>query len=85
MPKLIPRFRAVPWMLSLQAMVVASEHWRHLTERERSRVLQLLRESRGWPGNLGTKERNELKRLVAKLDLPGIGKDLLPLARRRKK
>ena len=84
MPRVIPRFRAIPWMLSLQAMVVANEHWRQLSERDRSRVLQLLRESRGWPGNLSTKERNELKRLVAKLDLPGVGRDLLPLARRGK-
>ena len=83
MPKLIPRFRAVPWMLTLQAMIVANEHWRRLSERERARSLQLLRDSHGWPGNLTAKEREELRRLVAKLDLPGVGRDLLPLARRK--
>ena len=85
MPRVIPRFRAVPWMLTLQATLVAGEHWRLLSERERQRLLQLLRDARGWPGNLTAKERQELKRLVAKLDVPGIGRDLLPLARRPKK
>lgn len=70
-------------MLALQAGLLAGERWRALSERERSRLLKLLRDARGWPGNLSARERQELGKLVRKLDLPGIGRDLLPLARKR--
>jgi hypothetical protein len=81
MPKLLPGVRTVPWLLMLQAGSVAGEHWRALSDKERARLLELLRDARGWPGNLTARERDELKRLAAKLDFPGMGRDLLPLAR----
>jgi hypothetical protein len=79
-PKLT-RLKAVPWTVAMQAGLVASEHWRQLSDHERSRLLGLVRDARGWPGNLTTRERDELKKLVGKLDVPGMGRDLFPLAR----
>jgi hypothetical protein len=32
-------------------------------------------------GNLSSRERNELRKLVRKLDLKGAGRELLPLVR----
>ncbi len=76
--------RAVPWIAVAQVGVVIGRHWRALSEKERARLTALARESRGLPGNLSSKERAELRRLVRKLDLKGIGRELLPLTRRRR-
>lgn len=81
----LARLRTVPWLLALQAALAAGERWRTLSERERSRLVGLVRDARGWPGNLTAKERDELRRLVGKLDLPGIGRELLPMARKRRR
>ena len=77
----VSRLKAIPWAMALQAGLVAREHWRKLTEKERSRLLELLGKARGRPGNLTAREREELKRLARKLDVPGFGRNLLPLGR----
>jgi ribosomal protein S13 len=76
------KLRAVPWIVLAQAGVAISRRWRSLSEKERARLTQLARESRGRPGNLSAKQRAELRRLVGKLDLRGIPRELGPLARR---
>jgi hypothetical protein len=81
----VSRLRSAPWMLVLQAGFVASQHWRRLAPRERQRVLDLIRKGRGRPGNLTARERNELKSLAAKLDVKGMGKELMPIAGRSRK
>lgn len=75
------RLTALPWAVGLQAGVMASEHWRSLSDRDRSRFLRLLRDARGRPGNLTSREREELRELIDKFDVPGLGRELLPLAR----
>jgi hypothetical protein len=77
------RLRAVPWLVVLQAGVIANEHWQKLSTSERARLTGLVRTSKGSPGNLSAKERAEVKRLVGKLDIPAVGKSLLPIASRR--
>jgi hypothetical protein len=80
----ITRLRSAPWMIVLQAGFVASQHWRQLDPRDRQRLLELIRKARGWPGNLTARERGELKDLANKLDFKGMGKELLPLAGKRR-
>jgi hypothetical protein len=80
----LDRLRAVPWVAVAQAGIVISRRWRSLSAKERARLSQLARTSGGRPGNLSSKERAELRALVSKLDLRGIGRELLPLARRRR-
>jgi len=80
----LDRLRAVPWVAVVQAGVVISRRWRSLSAKERARLTHLARTSGGRPGNLSSKERAELRGLVGKLDLKGIGRELLPLARRRR-
>jgi len=78
----LSRLRAVPWAVALEAASVAHRHWRALSESERSRLTGLIRSSKGNPRSLSARERSELTRLLAKLDVPGIGRDLLPFAGR---
>jgi hypothetical protein len=81
MPRLPSRLRTVPWLAAAQAALAVRKNWQGLlTERERNRLKDLLRDSRGWPGNLSARERQELRRLVGKLDLAGVGRDMLPLS-----
>jgi hypothetical protein len=79
--------KAVPWTLLLQVGLVLDRRWRRLSEKERARLLRLLRESRGRLDRLSAKQREDLRKLVRKLDLMGAGSELRPLIRsgRRRK
>jgi hypothetical protein len=73
--------KALPWAALAQAGIVIGDRWRSLSEKDRARLAALLRDSRGRLGNLSVKEREELRKLTRKLDLKGIGRDLVPLVR----
>jgi hypothetical protein len=77
----LDRVKALPWLALLQGGVVVGKRWRTLSAKERARLTGLVRESRGRAGNLSAKERHELGRLVRKLDVKGVGRELLPLVR----
>jgi hypothetical protein len=73
--------RAIPWVLILRGGIIVGEGIGQLPPRDRARLARLLRDSRGWPGRLSTKERAELRGLIGKLDLKGMGRELTPLMR----
>ena len=79
------RLKALPWAALLQAGVTFGQRWRSLSEKDRARLSELLRArvalQHGRPGKLSSKERDELRRLVRKLDVKAIGRDMLPLMR----
>jgi hypothetical protein len=75
------RVRALPWAVLARAGVVLGQRWTSLSQQERARLASLVRRSRGRTGNLSTKERKELRKLVQKLDLRGAGRELMPLVR----
>ncbi len=75
------RVKALPWAALLQLALAVGKRWRALSEKDRARLSRLVRESQGRPGNLRPKERRELRRLSGKLDVKGIGGELLALAR----
>lgn len=77
------RIKALPWAAVLQAGMVVGDRWRKLSAKDRLRVRTLLRESGGRLSNLSAKERKELRQLAGKLDLKGMGRELLLLARGR--
>jgi transposase len=77
------RLKAVPWAAMLQAGIVIGGRWRSLSEKERARLTRLLRASGGRPRNLTEKQRKELRKLAGKLDLGGMGSELMALRRRR--
>jgi hypothetical protein len=80
------RLKALPWAALLQAVIAAGERWRRLSEKDRARLTRLLRDSRGRLGQLSSGERDELRKLARKLDLKGLGRDVLaPLRAGRRK
>jgi len=77
----VDRAKALPWALMLQAGFVVGNRLSKLTSSERERLLKLLRDSGGRLSSLTEKERKELSRIAAKLDVRGMGGELLPLFR----
>ena len=71
------------WLLVLQAAMTARDHWGRLPPDDRTELARILRTAKGRPSNLTVNEKAELRRLVGKLDLPGLGRNLVPLAARR--
>jgi hypothetical protein len=76
---------AVPWAVVVRAVMIVGKHWNALSGKDRERLAELLAQSRGRVGNLSVKQRLELRKLARKLDLKGMGSELLPLVRRGKR
>jgi hypothetical protein len=80
------RLKALPWAALLQAGVAFGKRWRGLSDRDRTRLTQLTRErlrlQHGRLGNTSAREREELRKLVGKLDLKGMGREMLGQLRR---
>jgi hypothetical protein len=83
--KLKRRARTLPWAALLQVGVIVGKRWTALSAKERARLAQLVRESRGRVGNLSVRERLELRKLARKLDVKGMGRELLPLVRGKRR
>ncbi|WP_320671448.1 hypothetical protein [Patulibacter defluvii] len=67
--------KVIPWLLLLDLLRETHAHWQdQLSERERRRLTELLRQSRGRPGNLTERQRREVRELASKLDLVKLGK-----------
>lgn len=86
--KLKRTVKAVPWVTLMQVTVIVGRRWSALSAKERARFTELVRDSRGRIGNLSGKERLELRKLLHKLDVKGIGRELMAVkrgARRRRR
>jgi hypothetical protein len=81
----LDRVRDLPWALLLQISIVLGRRWRSLSAKERTRLTELTRESRGRLGNLSAKERRELKKLVGKLHPKRTARELVLLTRARRR
>ena len=79
--KQVSRLKVMPWALLARTSFLVAMRWVALSASERARLASLVRQSRGRPSNLSTRERAELRRLVAKLDLAGAGRELMPILR----
>jgi hypothetical protein len=75
------RVKALPWAALLQVVFAVGRRWRSLSERDRARLTDLVRQSHGRLGNLSSGERKELRKLARKLDLRGMGNELRGLLR----
>jgi hypothetical protein len=74
---------AIPWAL-LQGTIVVGGRWQRLSANERERLTALLRDSRGRIDRLSSRERKDLRKIVDKLDLKGMAKELVALRAVRK-
>jgi hypothetical protein len=70
-----PARSAVPWTLVADVVREGRDHWNsRLSRRERSRLIALLKASRGRPGALTVREQREFRRLVDQLDLQAFAR-----------
>jgi hypothetical protein len=87
----MPRFplaRRLPIVMLVQTALALRDHWNLLDPKERSELARLIKGSKGRPGNLTKKEREELRRIVGKLDVLTLGRRVAGFgggARRRRK
>jgi len=75
----VPGRKAIPWMLVLEAAMVARDHWGRLEPDDRRELARIVKRSKGLPQNLTAKDRRELMRLVRALDPVTAGRRLMPL------
>lgn len=70
-------------LILAQAALIVRRHLRRLEPDERKRMAKLVAQSKGRPSSkLSANEREELLRLVRKLDLTTLGKDAAGIASR---
>ena len=72
---------AVPWAVLLRGGMIVGRRWTALSAKERARLAELVRTSRGRVSNLSTRQRLELRKLARKLDLKGMSREIVPLVR----
>jgi len=72
---------AVPWLAVARGAMIVSKRWNALSGKERARLAELVRESRGRVSNLSVRQRLELRKLAGKLDLKDMARELTSLWR----
>lgn len=75
--------RVLPWTVFAQGAMVLRDHWKRISPADRARLTELLKASRGRPMHLTPQQRTELTNIVKRADLPGLGRDLAPIAGRQ--
>jgi hypothetical protein len=74
------RLRTVPWRLVLEvATVVVTRFREDVPPRERRRLTELVRKSKGDPRRLTSAERHELLDLLKRVDVQRLGRDVTAL------
>jgi hypothetical protein len=80
----MPRLRPAPWWVVLELANLAHHEWRELPAADRDKLTRLAVKSRGLPTNLTPRERAEVKRILGRVDLKRVARDLVPKAVRRR-
>ena len=73
MPRL-PGRRMVPWLVIFEVLRASKAHWDELNPRDRSRLVALMRKSKGRASNLTESERTELRMIARRLELLRLGR-----------
>jgi hypothetical protein len=81
-PARLSRVRAIPWLLLLRGAQLVWTHLRDdLTPQDRTRLGRLVRTP---PHRLTAQERSDLRSIVRKVDLTGLGRDIAGLRSHKK-
>jgi len=81
-PGRMSRVRSIPWLLVLRAAQLVWVHLRDdLSQQDRRRLGALVRKP---PHRLSAQERADLRAIVRKVDLAGLGRDLALLRSMRR-
>ena len=78
------RMRALPWMLLYELATVVHAQWQDLPAGDRDKLTRLATKSRGLPTNLTARERAEVKRILGKVDLRHVARQVVPKALKRR-
>ncbi len=79
--KAVRRVLPIAWVrVAADAAVATKKHWDRLEPGTRRRLVQLVTKSKGRPSNLTAAEKKELRKLVGKLHLVRLGRDLAVVA-----
>jgi hypothetical protein len=62
-------------MLLLDVVMVARQHWELLEPADKRRLTEIMRNVR----DLSARDRKDLRRIAAKLELVGAGRELMPI------
>jgi hypothetical protein len=82
----MPRLRPpLPWWVLFELLTAAAGQWRELPAADRDKLARLAVKSKGIPTNLTPRERDEIKRILAKIDVKRLARDMLPKAMRRRR
>jgi hypothetical protein len=76
----VARFRALPWLLLYELANVAHAQWQDLPAGDRDKLTRLAVKSRGLPTNLTARERAEVKRILGRIDLQHVVRQVVPKA-----
>jgi hypothetical protein len=68
-------------MIALDAAMIARDRWTRLESDERRRLVEIARKGRG----VSERDKNDLRRIVRKLELLDAGRQLLPIVGGRRK
>jgi hypothetical protein len=68
-------------MIALDVAMVARERWGRLAPNERRRIAEIVRKGRA----IDERDKTDLKRIVAKLELLDAGRQLLPIVGGRRR
>lgn len=71
----LPFVKASPWMLAAEAALAMRQRWKDLEAHEQRRLRELLPRVH----QLTAKEKDELMAIVRRLDMLGVGKEMLPV------
>jgi hypothetical protein len=72
--------RRIPVLLAFQLLMAGHEHWNRLDPRDRQRVSELLRKSKGDPRRLTPRERSEVRELARRLEFVRLARAVAPIA-----
>ncbi len=69
--------RVIPWRLVLEVATVAVNRFRDdLEPRDRTRLTDLVRRSKGDPRRLTASERREMMAIIKRIDVQRLGRDV---------
>jgi len=68
-----PLRKAIPWLMLYEVARASKSHWDSLDPKDRKRLTELLRKSKGKPQNLSAGERAELRDLAKRLQWVRFG------------
>ena len=79
----MPKFRALPWLLLLDAVLVTTRYLSRIAEEDRARVIDIAVRSKGLPHKVSAQERDDLMRVARTIDWRGAASEFAPRGTKR--